>query len=106
MSKYFVLALFIFVLGGCAPKHFVEKDMGSLTFFLQSPKANRVQLAVSFDHYALHDAQQNGSGVWQVKVPIHQELKYFYVVDSSVYIPECRFKETDDFGSVNCLYVY
>lgn len=106
MSKYFVLTLFLFVLSGCAPKHFVEKHTNALMFSLRSPEAKRVQLAASFDYYTLHDAQQNSYGVWQIEVPLHSELKYFYVVDSLVYIPECRLKEKDDFGSVSCLYLY
>lgn len=104
MSKYFVLTLLILALSGCTSRHFVARDMDSLTFFLRIPEANRVQFAASFDHYNLHDAQQNSSGVWQIKIPISSEIKYFYVVDGLMYVPECHFKERDDFGSENCLY--
>ena len=106
MSQYVVLTiLFTLLLSGCAPKHFVEKNTDSLMFYLQRPEANRVQFAASFDHYTLHDARQNSSGIWQVKVPVNSELKYFYIVDGLIYIPECRFKEQDDFGAENCLYL-
>ena len=99
------MTLLIFVLSGCASRHFVTREMNSLTFYLQHPNANRVQFAASFDQYNLHDAQQNSSGIWQVIIPVRSELKYFYVVDGLMYIPECRFKENDDFGSENCLYL-
>ena len=106
MNKYFALIiLFIIILSGCTPGHFVEHDMDSLTFSLQRPEANRVQFAASFDHYVLHDAQQNSFGTWQVKVPVNSELKYFYIVDGLIYVPECRFKEKDDFGAENCIYL-
>lgn len=104
MSKYFVLMIFIFILSGCSSKHFVASDFDSITFSLRLPDANRVQFAASFDHYNLRDAQRNSSGIWQVKIPIRSELKYFYVVDGLMYIPECRFKEKDDFGAENCFY--
>ena len=29
----------------------------------------------------------------------------FYIVDGAVYLPQCRLKEQDDFGSANCLYI-
>ncbi len=105
MNKYFVLITLVIILSGCAPKHFIEKDTDSLTFYLQRPKANRVQFAASFDHYTLHEARQDSSGLWEVKVPMNSELTYFYIVDGLIYIPECRFKEKDDFGSENCLFL-
>jgi len=106
MSQYFVLAsLFIIILTGCTPKNFIVRETSSLTFYLQKSEANRVQFAASFDHFTLHDARQNGSGLWQVKVPVNYELKYFYIVDGLIYIPECHFKEKDDFGAENCLYL-
>ena len=107
MSQYFIAAiLFVLILSGCVPNHFVERNTDSLMFYLQKPEAKRVQFAASFDHYILHDARENSSGLWQVKVPVNAELKYFYIVDGLVYIPECRFKEKDDFGAENCLYLF
>ncbi|MCK4503281.1 MAG: hypothetical protein KAU22_09605 [Desulfuromonadales bacterium] len=107
MNKYFVLLILLALyLGGCAPKHFVAKDSDLLTFFLQNGEAKRVQFASSYDRYLLHDATQNSSGVWQIEVPASLELKYFYIVDGSMYVPECRLKERDDFGSENCLYIF
>jgi len=104
MSRYFVFAaLFIIVLSGCAPQHFVERDAGVLTFYLINPEAQRVQFAASFDHYILHDAQKNDQGIWQIEVPVTPELKYFYIVDGLIFTPECRFKEKDDFGAENCV---
>jgi len=106
MSKYFVLTtLLIIILSGCVPKHFVKKETDSLTFYLQKPGANRIQFAASSDHYILHETQQNSSGLWHIKVPKNAELKYFYIVDGLIYVPDCRFKEKDDFGTENCLYL-
>jgi 1,4-alpha-glucan branching enzyme len=106
MKKHLVIfGLFIvFVLSGCSPQHFVKKDPDSLTLYLRNPEAHRVQFAASVDHFTLHDARQDDRGIWEIKVPAGSELKYFYIVDGQVYVPECRFKEKDDFGAENCLY--
>ena len=107
MSKSFVMVtLLLLVLSGCAPKHFVKQKVDSLTFFLRDNNATRVQFASSSDHYALHDTKQSDSGVWQIEVSVSSELKYFYIVDGSMYVPECHLKERDDFGSENCLYLF
>lgn len=106
MNKYlFLTTLLLTGLSGCASSHYVEKEADSLTFFLQLPGAARVQFASSVDKYLFHDAVEKKPGIWQVTAPLSPELKYFYVVDGSVYLPECQFKETDDFGSKNCLYL-
>ncbi len=97
--------LFLAVLSGCAG-HSVVPRGNSLTFSLRIPGATRVQLASSVDNFTLHDAVRNSSGVWQVTVPTSSpgEVQYFYIVDGGAYLPECRLRETDDFGSENCLY--
>jgi Pyruvate/2-oxoacid:ferredoxin oxidoreductase delta subunit len=92
------------VLSGCASSHYVEQQAGGLLFFLQMPDASRVQFSSSADNYILHDTEQNRTGEWRISVPNTDELKYFYVVDGAVYLPECQLRETDDFGSENCLY--
>jgi len=106
MRTYFILPMLLVVgLSACAASHYVENQPDSLAFFLKMPKARSVSFASSVDNYDLHNADQISSGTWQVTVPLSSELKYFYIVDGSVYIPDCRFKETDDFGSKNCLYL-
>jgi len=96
--------LLLAALSGCASSHYVEQKTDSLVFSLRLPDANRVQFSSSTDNFVLHETVQNKSGIWKITVPPALELKYFYIVDGSVYLPECRFKETDDFGTENCLY--
>ncbi len=105
MKKLPVISLLLGVLlSGCAAGHTIEQQSQGLLFSLRMPKANKVQLALSTDSYMLHDARLNKNGTWQVTVPEAREMKYFYIVDGIPYRPECRLKETDDFGSENCLY--
>ena len=109
MSQFPILViLFVllpFALSGCASSHYIEKNKDSLQIFLKMPEATSVQFASSVDAHKIHDARQNKSGLWQVTLPLGLEMKYFYIVDGKVYLPECQFKERDDFGSENCLYI-
>lgn len=105
MKSLFVTLLLGVALSGCASRHYVEQHADTLWFFLHLPEAGQVRFCSSADNYVLHDTVQNREGNWQIKIPAAGELKYFYVVDGSVYLPECRFRETDDFGSENCLYL-
>jgi hypothetical protein len=68
------------------------------------PNARTVFFSSSLDGYARHPAEKIGFGQWQVAAPAFQEFKYFYIVDDAVFIPDCRFREHDDFGSENCVY--
>ncbi|MBW2683323.1 MAG: hypothetical protein JRC69_07160 [Deltaproteobacteria bacterium] len=104
MKSLMLIMLLLAALSGCASRHYVEQKTDSLVFSLQLPEATRVQFSSSTDNFVLHDTVKNGLGIWQLTVPLGSELKYFYIVDGSVYLPGCRFKETDDFGAENCLY--
>ena len=104
MKSLMLIMLLPAALSGCASRHYVEQKTDLLVFSLRLPKAARVQFSSSTDNFVLHDTVKNKSGIWQLTVPIGPELKYFYIVDGSVYLPECRFKENDDFGAENCLY--
>jgi hypothetical protein len=37
-------------------------------------------------------------------VPKGGEFRYFYLVDGKIHLPDCPYREMDDFGSYNCLY--
>ncbi len=98
------LSFVLFVCAGCASHHYTTESQESVSLFLRHPDARHVQFASSIDKYKLHDTQKNGLGFWEISMPLTTESSYFYVVDGSIHIPDCRFKETDDFGSENCLY--
>jgi len=104
MKNSILMVLLLAALSGCGSSHYIERKTDSLVFSLELPKATRVQFSSSIDNFVLHDTVKNSSGLWQTTVPFSSELKYFYIVDGSVYLPECKLKETDDFGAENCLY--
>ena len=99
----FLLFLQLF-LCGCV-KHYYESKANTLYIYLKDPKAVKVFFLFSNDGYRSHPATKIGKQTWEVKVPANREFKYFYIIDGEPFIPDCRYKEADDFGSHNCIYV-
>lgn len=76
-----------------------------VTLHLELPNVQQVYFASSLDDYRLQKANKMKSNRWEIAVPAHTEFRYFFLVDGSVYLPDCEYKETDDFGSENCIFV-
>ena len=104
MRRYFLIVLAaLFFLWGCAPHYYrVKGDM--VHIYLKKPEAKVVLFASSRDGFKLHRAKRIDSETWEITTRASGEFRYFYIVDRAVYVPECRLKEQDDFGSANCLY--
>ena len=89
---------------GCATHHHtVEQD--EVTMYLSVGNARSVKFAYSLDQFRLRKTDRVDAGTWKIRVTANHCFTYFYVIDGDVYIPDCRLKESDDFGSENCLYV-
>ncbi len=100
-----VLITLVFLLAACTSTHeYIVKD-NELFLRLKKPEAKLVQFASSLDGFKLHKAERIGGSAWQIVAPAEIEFTYFYVVDGFWYTPECKFKERDDFGRENCVYV-
>ena len=105
MKPLFFAAIFLTVgMTGCG-SHFYRVTGNSVKFYLKTPEADKVSFAYSKDGYQLHQAKKIDSNTWMVKVPKALEFTYFYIVDGASFLPSCRFKEKDDFGSENCIFV-
>lgn len=89
-------------LQGCVPQHSVTIHAETVTLALQAPQATSVHFASSADQYALHKATSNGDGIWFINGLANREFQYFYLVDGKLFIPDCRFRQNDDFGTTNC----
>lgn len=72
--------------------------------YLDLPGANEVMFASSVDNFRVHKAKQESRGIWVVKELADKEFRYFYMVDGKMFVPNCRYREKDDFGAVNCIY--
>lgn len=104
--KLFVTPVIILMMSltGCASHFFRVKD-NTLHIYLKKPEARLVLFAYSKDGYELHPAERIDSTTWLLTVPADSGFSYFYLVDGAIFLPECRFKEKDDFGSENCIFV-
>ena len=105
MTRILAISALIGCLQGCAPQHYTVVQAEKLTAFLHAPQARQVQFASSVDHYVAHDATRNPDGFWVITNLDNQEFQYFYLVDGKPFVPECRFRENDDFGAINCRYL-
>ena len=90
---------------GCAPAHYHKKEPGRVTLYLQAPGAEKVEFVSSLDAFNPHRASRLEGSRWAFTVAANTEFRYFYIVDGSVFLPECEFYEKDDFGSRNCVFV-
>jgi hypothetical protein len=90
-------------LWGCAT-HYYRTDTAGTTIYLRLPEAASVVLHTSIDGFRPHTAERR-SGRWTNTLSATREFIYFYNVDGEVFIPDCRFKEKDDFGQENCIFL-
>jgi len=106
MKRYLLLLIAIlFLPAGCAGRHYYIIEEDALRICLRKPDARAVHFASSLDGFQPVKAEKNGDETWEVTVPKDAEFRYFYIVDGVVYVPTCTFREHDDFGSDNCIYV-
>nr|WP_320013059.1 hypothetical protein [uncultured Desulfobulbus sp.] len=95
--------IFLFLLiAGCTPKHTVVVEKNTVIITVHMHQVDEVAFASSLDQYRRHLAQQGTHGQWSIGGLPNQEFKYFFIVDGSVMIPECRYTVQDDFGSMSC----
>lgn len=98
------LSLFLtFLLCGCST-HYYRTDEHGVTLHLREKEAASVILFTSLDGFLPYSAE-HADCTWTNRVPSNREFSYFYKVDGKYMIPDCRFKEKDDFGTENCIYV-
>jgi hypothetical protein len=105
MKRPCLLLIFVsVVLAGCAVHEYGVRN-NELYIGLNKPDAKTVYFASSLDGFSLHRTERLSSNKWQIIIPAGRELRYFYIIDGLMYTPPCRFKERDDFGTENCIYV-
>jgi hypothetical protein len=88
---------------GCAT-HYYRIKADRVNLYLRMPEAKIVYFATSLDEFELFRTKKLESGIWEVAVPATREFTYFYKVDGSIYLPDCKLKEKDDFGDENCIF--
>jgi hypothetical protein len=88
---------------GCAT-HYYRIEADRVNLYLRMPEAKIVYFATSLDEFELFRTKKLESGIWEVAMPATREFTYFYKVDGSIYLPDCKLKEKDDFGDENCIF--
>ncbi|MBN2437432.1 MAG: hypothetical protein JXL20_02410 [Deltaproteobacteria bacterium] len=92
-----------FLITGCAG-HSFSREGGRVHLRLRDGLAREVLFFSSLEGFGLQRAQKTDETTWEVTVPNSREFTYFYIVDGKVHLPDCRYREKDDFGAYNCLY--
>jgi hypothetical protein len=100
----FLSGILCILVSGCTPHHFIERQSDVVTVYLDAPDASKVIFVSSVDDFREHATQKNSFGLWAVGNLANREFRYFYIVDGRLYLPECRYKEKDEFGTANCIY--
>ena len=102
MSRLQLIFGIILLITGCA-SHTYEVKGDTLDLYLNHPDAKEVTFACSLDDFEPHDARKI-DGRWVVSVPSQHTFRYYYVLDGEMFLPPCKLKENDDFGSKNCIF--
>lgn len=105
MKRLWAVIMLTGMLPGCAAPHQVIVRANTVTLSLLAPQASRVQFASSIDQYALHEASRSRDGNWMIAGLANREFQYFYLVDGKLFVPDCRYRQNDDFGMTNCRYL-
>lgn len=104
-SSIFIILILFLELNGCATHSVQKTGQESIILTLNSPSARNVQFLSSLDGFQPHGTLRNTFGSWEITLPSGQNFSYFYQIDGSIHVPDCKFKEFDDFGAQNCLYL-
>lgn len=79
-----------------------EKDGTAIVIRL--PDARKVEFVCSCRNFAPAPAKKINNKMWSVTIPKSREFTYFFLVDGREYLPDCEFRQTDDFGSEICIH--
>ena len=84
--------------------HYQQIKPDRIELYLKTKEAKEVEIAYCIDQFKPHPVQKISEGTWMATIPTTREFRYFYIIDGSVYLPDCPYKELDDFGSENCIF--
>lgn len=105
MNLYLNLSLLLVLsLTGCSSTHYTMSRDGMVDMYLKHDRAKEVVFASSVDNFRTHRLRKRNDDLWVMEGLADREFRYFYLVNGSVYLPDCYSRETDDFGSWNCIY--
>ena len=105
MRRFLSGIVLVFCTGCAASSHYSTGRSGEVILYLDAPDARNVVFLSSRDNYLSHVLGRDADGLWVKKGLADEEFRYFYLVDGNLHIPDCRYREADDFGQVNCIHL-
>jgi hypothetical protein len=105
MKLSLILPLLMALMLTACTSHYVRVENGQTYLILKTRHARSVMFASSLDHFQWRSADKINGQTWRIAIPVDIPQTYIYRVDNQVFLPDCRFREQDDFGSLNCLYI-
>jgi hypothetical protein len=103
MKLLAAVLLGVFLIAGC-DGHYIRQKDNCVYLYLKDGHAREVLFSSSLDGFKCQRAHKIDEDTWMVIVLNAGEFKYFYIIDGNVHIPDCKYREKDDFGAYNCLY--
>ena len=100
--RYLLIAFFMIFTTGCVT-HNQQIQGNKLAFYLKKTNARQVFLVTSLDDFKPRKAIPIDDQ-WLVLLPADKTFRYYYLVDGKIFLPPCKMKENDDFGSENCIF--
>ena len=102
MIRLLLITCLMVLTVGCAT-HYYQVRGDTLELYLDKPDARKVIFVSSLDGFKPHEAHKP-DGRWVISVPSGRQFRYFYMIDGEPFLPPCQLKESDDFGSENCIF--
>ncbi len=103
ISLFTRLLAVAFLIAGCVNHSYYRED-DRVHLRLRNGHAREVLFSSSVEGFGYQRAQKMDEATWEVTVPDRGEFTYFYIIDGKVHLPDCPYREKDDFGTYNCLY--
>jgi hypothetical protein len=93
-------------MGSWGMRRALSKIMGDqVSLYLKDTSGQTLFFASSLDGFQRHPLTRHTEKLWIINLPAHREFTYFYIMDNRPFIPDCPYKEQDDFGFENCIFV-
>jgi hypothetical protein len=92
------------LLSGCTTHSQIIKQ-NHVQLYLKRPADEPVYFACSLDGFRRHPLTRHDKKTWSITLPADQVFTYFYIHEEEAFIPDCQYKEKDDFGSENCVFL-
>ena len=105
MNRWVILLILVIVIPGGCVTHSQDIKGGQVYLYLKDTSSQTAFFASSLDGFQHHPLTRHTQKTWFISLPAEHEFTYFYIMDGQPFLPDCPYKEKDDFGSENCIFV-